>query len=124
MSSPDARRTLEAVTQGLLKGLMTAGLSEDATLLCSHCGDPYTHFKDVRIYRRSEDKDEGLRLNVDMEGGPVVISTAMGSGNPSSRRSGVVLTVWCENCDAVTAVSFAQHKGETFVTQTATARWP
>jgi len=39
-----------------------------------------------------------------------------GSGNPSSRRDGLVIRFWCELCDVVDAeLTVEQHKGCTYL---------
>jgi hypothetical protein len=36
-------------------------------------------------------------------------------GNPSSRRNGVVIRFWCEDCDVISELTLEQHKGNTLL---------
>ena len=36
-------------------------------------------------------------------------------GNPSERRSGVVVEGWCDLCGGRSALTLAQHKGRTMI---------
>jgi hypothetical protein len=94
-----------------------AGLrtDQDGALLCGGCGEFCTHFRSLHVFMRGEDHDHGLRLDVDMARSQVSTSTRMGDGNPSSRRDGLALTFTCEFCKHITEVTFAQHKGTTFI---------
>jgi hypothetical protein len=67
----------------------------------------------VDVYNRhNEDSNEGTHVTV--EDSHVNNSPSM-IGNPSLRRDGVRMLLWCENCDATTALDIVQHKGETII---------
>jgi len=97
-------------------------------LKCPHCGSTYVHHDEVAIFERGEDCEKGLRvrvLGVDViwEGdtGPkrrpasVLIEESL-VGNPSARRQGVCVYLWCEDCRERSSLMIAQHKGGTYLT--------
>ena len=84
--------------------------SQDGNVCCPYCGNDYLHHKDVVIYNRTEDSAEGLAVHVT----PEVVTTGNNlSGNPSARRSGLVIHFECENCSNTYELALAQHKGTT-----------
>lgn len=79
-------------------------------LLCPRCDSEYLHQIGVTFYDRPQ------------EDGPVTIvrhgsMADLGYDNPSSRRDGLAVAFYCENCDphamAGIELTFAQHKGTT-----------
>lgn len=88
----------------------------DNILLCPHCDTDYMHHAGVEIYNCKEDAvadrisvstcdhNNKYQLTVDQEG-----------KNPSSRRDGIRLFFTCESCNQVSALTIAQHKGQTFM---------
>lgn len=81
-------------------------------LLCPRCGTNYMHHEKVDIFERSEDAKTGLRVSV--SNSKASIDTSL-EGNPSARRDGLIVTLWCENCHCISELSIAQHKGQTYV---------
>jgi len=92
-----------------------------ANLLCPRCGDSYLHHRGVVTYDRSEDSETVLKTSVEVGKTTVQLVAQAESGNPSSRRDGLVIQFWCENCGggddgkSVIELTLAQHKGETEV---------
>jgi hypothetical protein len=74
------------------------------------CGSRNLHHFKIDIYEREEDARSGHHTQV--SGFRTVIDQDM-SGNPSSRRDGLVIRFWCENCETVKALTITQHKGDT-----------
>lgn len=83
-----------------------------AELLCPRCDCNYLHHDQVDVYERSEDAATGMHVNVC--DGRAVVNTDL-HGNPSSRRHGLSIGLWCEGCHAKLLLTFAQHKGVTLV---------
>jgi hypothetical protein len=84
----------------------------EAELLCPKCKSNYLHHHRVEIFERTEDADQGIHLIV--QDGSVSTDTSM-VGNPSSCRHGLMIHFECEMCHAQSALSLAQHKGNTHV---------
>lgn len=78
-------------------------------LKCAACDGEYLHHYKVEVFDRREDEEKGLHVQV-TDG--TVVTDKLLDGNPSSRRHGVKIYFWCENCDHKTVLSLAQHKGE------------
>lgn len=80
---------------------------------CQHCGSDYTHHDKVTVFNReSEDSNRGLRVLVN---GDLCRADSDMTGNPSSRRNGVLISLWCEECEDRSYITIVQHKGQTFV---------
>lgn len=80
-------------------------------LVCPHCGGLNLHHEGVSVFERSA------------EDGPVhAVHCGVADGrqplNPSARRSGVVIGLWCEGCEKRHLLNIAQHKGTTYLTWT------
>lgn len=75
---------------------------------CSHCGDEYLHHVAVDLHHRVEEDSDTASIRV--YGGMVATTE-----NPSSRRSGISILLWCEHCHGLTELTIAQHKGQTFI---------
>ncbi len=96
---------------------------DERRLLCPMCGDGFTHHDRVDVFERTEDADEGLHVVVDgcdrrdvPERGHanVSISSCL-DGNPSCRRQGISVGLYCESCGGKFVLEIAQHKGETLI---------
>lgn len=81
-------------------------------LCCANCGGNYLHHNRVEVFECSEDAKQGVHVVV--EDGKATFDTSL-AGNPSSRRNGLAIHFSCENCEATTVLTIAQHKGNTFV---------
>jgi hypothetical protein len=93
----------------------TADLNGKQNLItCPSCKDSYTRNMGVEcISRYSEDAKLGTRVTI--RGHRVFFENDAERGNPSERRDGVVLRFSCESgCDDF-ILTFAQHKGITYV---------
>ena len=100
-------------------------IGSDGTLGCPRCGGEYLHHLAVVIHDRQEDDREVVRTVV---GRDVLERKSMSnasSGNPSSRRDGVAILFYCENCHGdedsddgeapLLELTLAQVKGQTVV---------
>ena len=88
-------------------------VNDEAELLCPKCKSDYLHHYRVDVFERSEDQVCGVHVVV--EKGSATTDTAM-TGNPSSRRHGLVIHFECEQCLTKSVLKIAQHKGNTLVT--------
>ncbi|MBN8968584.1 MAG: hypothetical protein J0G95_09000 [Rhizobiales bacterium] len=86
-------------------------------LSCPRCGSDYLHHTGAEFFERDEDGPSEIKITV--EGGTVRTSVipSTNSGNPSTRRHGMKVIFFCENCkgengDAI-EMNIAQHKGMT-----------
>lgn len=79
---------------------------------CAGCGCGWTHQFKVEVFFRDEDSRTGVHVTATRDGAEFDEDV---SGCPSSRRSGLAVWFYCEQCYAVTCISYAQHKGETYV---------
>lgn len=87
----------------------------EAKLQCIHCGDTYVQMVFVRAWARThEDAPSGLFVSCSLYHASLRTSTKL-DGNPSDRRDGAALILRCESCGEHTAITFANHKGETFM---------
>lgn len=94
--------------------LRPSDTGDDWRVVCPKCGFEYVHHDDgpVEVWQRFEDTDDPGYAVLSGGRGVRAISPAE---NPSLRRSGIRLHFWCEGCGEKFALTFAQHKGETFV---------
>lgn len=92
-------------------------------LKCAHCGETLLHHDEVIVFERREDALDGTRVTVSgvdqadddtVLRARVTVDSSM-FGNPSARRHGVRVGFWCELCGQRSALSIAQHKGETYL---------
>lgn len=81
-------------------------------LVCPTCQSEYTHHDRVDVYERHEDAETGIHCLAGSHG--VFVDTSM-AGNPSQRRTGVRINLWCEECHCVMGLTLIQHKGNTFL---------
>ncbi len=87
-------------------------------LCCPRCGDAFgLHSAGVEVWGRSHDAAQGLHVSInEVEFKPALVATTDLEDNPSSRRQGISVRFWCEQCAAGFALTFAQHKGSEIVT--------
>jgi len=83
-----------------------------SVLLCPSCSSNHLHHWRVEVFERAKDEANGVHVSV--EDGKPSIDTDL-TGNPSERRHGLIIHFACEVCSAMSALTFAQHKGNTFV---------
>jgi hypothetical protein len=89
----------------------------DGGLACPACGCNNLHHDGIRYFTRCEDDED---VQVVMVGGyeeDVRVTTRpnSGSGNPSGRRSGMVVQFYCEVCPVLSSLAIYQHKGTTYI---------
>ena len=103
-------------------------ITDGGMLRCPGCGNTNLHQYEVAVFYRLEDADEVLRTTVvhgaspDWHGNHQLPQRRLmvdempndGSGNPSSRRHGLVIRFWCEHCSSRPELVVAQHKGAEF----------
>lgn len=83
-------------------------------LKCPGCGWEFLHHDKVEVWWRDrEDSTTGQHV-VCAEGQSLVVDGEM-AGNPSGRRDGVTVHLWCEVCGARSFLDLAQHKGHTLL---------
>lgn len=108
------------------KEIQTYDAGGAADLLCPRCGADNLHHIGVTFYERGEDDATVLRITQSLqvygEDRPTSTTTevvpAARSGNPSSRRSGIAIRFYCEQCGGGEEgkrleLTIAQHKGST-----------
>jgi hypothetical protein len=88
-------------------------IDELSALLCPACGDNHLHHILVIAFER-DSEDAPTRVIVVQQDSSVRDVGELGK-NPSSRRNGIAIRFWCENCDALAELTLAQHKGATLV---------
>lgn len=82
---------------------------------CAHCGSEQVHHSRVTVFNRNrkrEDASSGLRVVIE---GQQCRRYANQRDNPSDRRDGVTVELWCEQCPGVSELRLAQQKGVTFL---------
>jgi len=83
-----------------------------APLVCPWCEGTFLHHELVDVYEGKEDATQGLHLRV--AGTEARVTTAL-AGNPSPRRHGLRIGLWCEGCGQTSHLTLVQHNGETYV---------
>jgi len=85
---------------------------EDCILQCPSCLCDRLHQKIVSVFfRDSEDSSTGKFLRIDEK----KVEKTFGGKNPSSRRDGLLIEFWCEECDADPILAIYQRKGYTYI---------
>ena len=101
---------------------MDKRFEEGWTVKCVWCGFDHVHHTDVDVWTRREDGEgvEAVRVPA-IHGAPGVggqqpedVCFPVGK-NPSPRRSGVRIAMWCEGCWGHFALEVIQHKGSTYL---------
>ena len=89
----------------------------DGSLTCPRCQDKhasYLHHDGVIVYCRNEDDPLTVVTRVGITGTSSVVPS-QSCGNPSGRRTGVVIHFDCEICGGHFRLTIAQHKGMTYL---------
>jgi hypothetical protein len=90
-------------------------IGENDELQCPCCaGSLNMHHTQVDVWEREEDEAECLHTRVMRSG--TVMHVSDGRGNPSRRRHGLAITLYCELCPSISVLEIAQHKGLTQIT--------
>ena len=90
----------------------------DNSVVCAHCGHENTHLHSVETFSQKEDSITGIHVTAGIIDGTCTVSVDTDvSGNPSSRRDGVIVYFECETdeCGKLTALFIAQHKGADYL---------
>lgn len=87
----------------------------ETILLCPGCGGEYLHHEEVDVFNRAEDSLTGQHTHIPSTStGSVTVRSNL-DGNPSVRRHGLRIEVWCELCHGRFSLCLAQHKGITYL---------
>nr|AWM01285.1 hypothetical protein CIT40_15420 [Bradyrhizobium amphicarpaeae] len=92
-------------------------------LACPRCGGEYLHHTGAVFFDRGEDAESVVKIVVD--GSSTTTSIDSGACNPSSRRHGMFVKFFCEQCstnDDILQLNIAQHKGATELSWTFSPR--
>jgi hypothetical protein len=82
-------------------------------LPCPACGTNNLHHDRVLVFSRGEDAELTTVTEVTSERTVIAAAPSLATKNPSTRRDGLAIKFWCENCSARPELTIAQHKGET-----------
>ncbi len=96
--------------------------SEGDMVCCPSCQEPLLHQNEVEVFDRDEDAREGQHVHITNRDAPmnestptqVTVDTKL-VGNPSIRRQGIAITLWCESCQGRSTLLIYQHKGCTYM---------
>jgi hypothetical protein len=81
-------------------------------LRCPYCYAAYLHHTYVVCYDRA--REDGKTTAIHIENGNIVPwAVSSIKHNPSSRRDGIAIGFYCENCHGEPELTIAQHKGNT-----------
>ena len=86
----------------------------EALLYCPECESSYLHHTEVTVFSRPIEDGPVTATRVHSNAS-VHVLPGHWKGNPSSRRDGVAIRFYCENCDLEAQLTIAQHKGETLL---------
>ena len=92
-------------------------LADELYLACPNCNSPHgMHHDAVTVYSRpKEDAKETFVTKVDGIVSTVTIAPSDGK-NPSDRRDGIAIDLWCEACGTTgMQLTIEQHKGVTII---------
>ncbi|WP_421933033.1 hypothetical protein [Phenylobacterium sp.] len=111
------------------KDIRTRDAGAAMDLLCPRCGADNLHHFGVTFFERAEDAAELVRLTHFPPSLKTEVVRSDVSGNPSSRRDGLAVRFYCEQCggeteDDVIELTIAQHKGSTEIGWRFTPRVP
>lgn len=88
------------------------GSNYGLALACPHCGDSCgTHHDLVEVFEREDDARNGLHVTI--HNGKIKTDSNI-SNNPSSRRQGIAIRLYCESGCNSFELQISQHKGQTF----------
>jgi len=85
-----------------------------AVLKCPCCDGDYLHHTKVSVFARYEDAETGTFVSVDEDMSMVFDPASVLTQNPSPRRDGITIDLWCEYCHSKLKLNIFQHKGQTF----------
>jgi hypothetical protein len=83
-------------------------------LLCPLCRSNFLHHEIVETFERNEDDKKGMHTIVTHEQVDVKYDSL--DDNPSSRRNGLKIKFFCEQCQKkLPTLVLSQHKGQTMM---------
>jgi hypothetical protein len=103
-----------------MKKFLSEAWRGQSALACPGCENENLHHFEVDVFNpKQEDAAEGIHVlvigdDIRHSKATLVIDAKM-EGNPSDRRHGLSVRFWCEQCDAISAMTIVQHKGTTYV---------
>ena len=97
--------------------ILPLAVDAEGYLLCPWCRGVFTHHQRVAIHQREpfEDGDSHATVVATASDGDDLAGAPDVPGNPSSRRNGITVDLYCELCAGWFALRIAQHKGQTIV---------
>jgi hypothetical protein len=81
------------------------------SLSCPSCGGEYLHQTHLDSWFREEDSDTAMHVSTNQNQARI---DNCNTGNPSTRRDGILIRFRCEECPATPSLAIVQHKGCTF----------
>lgn len=78
---------------------------------CPSCGCQNLHHTTVDVFQRATETAPDTHVRV---GNGITVDQDV-EENPSSRRNGLTIRLWCEECSEIALMSIEQHKGTTFL---------
>jgi hypothetical protein len=113
--STAAARWLARLSCTSLKVAVTEDSGIGPALRCPRCDSDYLHHGRITVFDRAED-DNTVAVTTIADGLTATHLLAdVDSGNPSARRDGVAIAFDCESCGDAIELTFAQHKGCTYL---------
>jgi hypothetical protein len=101
------------------------GNAAEGVLLCPACGSEYLHHSVVTVFDRGEDEVETIVTESTPDSLVRTVLPSRECANPSDRRDGVAVRLWCEICPGPDfELCIAQHKGQTLLTWRRAAEIP
>lgn len=108
--------SVESDAKPVLDEEIHLGEGREYVLGCPWCQAEWSYIHHTHVdvwWRDGEDSATGTHVASDDHHGLTVGRTM--EGNPSRRRDGLAIEMWCELCEAASRLTIAQHKGQTIV---------
>ena len=93
----------------------TLTIENQPDLNCPRCGNQWLHHGEVRVYSRPVEDGPVQETIIGHHGNVMVAPHYAGYKNPSGRRDGIAIDLWCEHCCEGSTLTIAQHKGMTAI---------
>lgn len=95
-------------------------LGSDGDLLCPLCQGNYLHHTEIQVFSRSQEDAIGGQFIGISHDRTVIEGNSSMQANPSTRRDGLRIFFYCENCpetrrESPLILTIAQHKGQTYL---------
>ena len=98
-----------------MNGFDTLSIENQPDLECPRCGEQWLHHGEVRVYSRPIEDGPVQETIIGHHGNVMVAPHYTGYKNPSGRRDGIAIDLWCESCKEGSTLTIAQHKGMTAI---------